>query len=56
MAALREVITETGALAHVEALIDALTDQAFRALEPPTSSAGPDVLRGLAVAATSRSV
>jgi geranylgeranyl diphosphate synthase type I len=57
VSALREIIVDTGALAHVEALIEALTDQAFRALESPLiQEPARDVLRGLAIAATSRSV
>ncbi|MSX38845.1 MAG: polyprenyl synthetase family protein, partial [Actinobacteria bacterium] len=55
--ALRAVIEETGARAHVEALIGALTDQCFRALDAaPIEDAAREVLRGLAIAATSRSV
>jgi geranylgeranyl diphosphate synthase type I len=54
---LREIIVSTGALTHVEALIDALTVQAFRALESPEiAEPAREVLRGLAVAATARSV
>ncbi len=54
---LREVISETGALAHAEQLISTLTDQALSALDsvdlqPPAR----DVLTGLAYAATRRSV
>jgi geranylgeranyl diphosphate synthase type I len=57
VALLREVITETGALGHVERLIDALTDQCFGALErADIDDDARDVLRGLAHAATSRSV
>jgi geranylgeranyl diphosphate synthase, type I len=54
---LREIIVGTGALRHVEALIEALTDQCFRALDAaPVADDAREVLRGLAVAATSRSV
>jgi geranylgeranyl diphosphate synthase type I len=57
VALLREVITETGALGHVERLIEALTTQCFDALEKAEiDDAARDVLRGLAHAATSRSV
>ncbi len=52
---LREIIVDTGALRHVEALIEALTAQALRALESPyVDEPARDVLHGLAVAATSR--
>jgi geranylgeranyl diphosphate synthase type I len=52
---LREIIVSTSALQHVEALIDALTDQAFRALDAAdVTDTGREVLRGLAVAATAR--
>jgi geranylgeranyl diphosphate synthase type I len=54
--ALREVITDTGALAHVEALITALTDQSLRAIDSvDVAEPAHEVLRSLAVAATSRS-
>ncbi len=54
---LREIIVETGALRHVEALIEALTAQAFSALgSPHIAEPARDVLHGLAIAATSRSV
>ena len=54
---LREIIVGTGALQHVETLIDTLTDQCFRALDSaPVDDEAREVLRGLAVAATSRSV
>jgi geranylgeranyl diphosphate synthase type I len=54
---LREIIVSTGALQHVEALIDALTDQSFRALDASTvHESARDVLRGLAIAATARTV
>jgi len=57
VSALREVITETGALGHVERLIDALTDQCFQALDSADiDDDAREVLRGLAHAATSRSV
>jgi geranylgeranyl diphosphate synthase type I len=54
---LREIIIDTGALRHVESLIDALTAQAFRALESPhIQEPARQVLHGLAIAATARSV
>ena len=54
--ALREVITDTGALAHVEALITALTDQSLRAIDSvEVAEPAHEILRDLAVAATSRS-
>jgi geranylgeranyl diphosphate synthase type I len=57
VARLREVITDTGALGHVERLIAALTDQCFQALAAaPIDEAARGVLGGLAHAATSRSV
>ena len=57
VAELRAIIVETGALRHVEALIEALTAQAFAALESPhIDDDAREVLRGLAVAATSRTV
>ena len=57
VATLREIITDTGALAHVEGLILRLTDEAVASLDtvdlaPPA----PEVLSGLAYAATRRSV
>ena len=57
VATLREVIAETGALEHAETLILELTDQALASLDavslaPPS----PEVLTGLAYAATRRSV
>jgi geranylgeranyl diphosphate synthase type I len=57
VARLREVIVDTGALAQVESLITARTEEALTALEDPAiDEAARDVLRGLAIAATSRSV
>ena len=54
---LREVITDTGALAHVEALIDALLDQALLSLDRvDLAEPARDILTGLAHAATSRSI
>jgi geranylgeranyl diphosphate synthase type I len=54
---LREIIVGTGALAHVEALIGALTGQAFSVLDSTRiDEPAREILRGLAVAATSRSV
>ena len=54
---LREIIVSTGALRHVEALIDALTAQAFLALESAEiDEPAREVLRGLAIAATARTV
>ena len=54
---LREIIVDTGALGQVEALIEALTAQAFAALASARiDDVARDVLRGLAVAATSRTV
>ena len=56
VAALREIIVDTGALDHVEALISSLTTQALDALESPlVQEPAREVLHGLAVAATSRS-
>lgn len=57
VALLRDVIADTGALAHAESLIESLTDQAIASLDsvdlaPPAR----DVLTGLAYAATRRSV
>jgi geranylgeranyl diphosphate synthase type I len=55
--ALREVITDTGALAHVEALIDALLDQALASLtRVDLAEPAREILTGLAHAATSRSL
>jgi geranylgeranyl diphosphate synthase type I len=54
---LRDIIVSTGALDHVEALIGALTAQAFQALESPfVQEPAREVLHGLAIAATARSV
>lgn len=54
---LREIITDTGALVHVEAMIDTLTDQAIASLESVVlETPAPQVLSGLAYAATKRSV
>ncbi len=54
---LREIITETGALGQVEGLIDTLTDQAVASLDTVRlASPTPEVLSGLAYAATRRSV
>ncbi len=53
--ALRDVMTETGALAHVEALIAALTDQSLQAIDSvEVAEPANEILRGLALAATSR--
>ncbi len=55
--ALREVITDTGALAHVERLIDALMDQCAAALAAaPIDDDARAVLGDLAHAATARTV
>ncbi len=55
VAALREVLTDTGALSRVEALIAGLTDEALAALSRSSLSASArEVLADLAVAATSR--
>ena len=55
--ALREVLTDTGALARVEDMIAERTDRARAALErAPLAPPARDVLDRLAVAATSRSV
>ncbi len=52
---LREVITDSGALAHVEALIAETTAEALTALDGvPVDPAAREVLVGLAAAATSR--
>jgi geranylgeranyl diphosphate synthase type I len=57
VAALREVITETGALAHVERLISALMDQCVTVLaSAPITEDARVVLGELAHAATARSV
>ena len=57
VAALRQVIEETGARDRVEALIDTLMDDALAALRAaPVDEAAREVLRELAVAATARSV
>ena len=57
VAQLREVIEQTGALARVEALIEELTADALGALDAlPVTDEAREVLRQLAVAATSRSV
>ena len=54
---LREIIVDTGALRHVEALIGSLTGQAFAALAAATlADPARDALHGLAVAATTRTV
>jgi geranylgeranyl diphosphate synthase, type I len=53
VAELREVITDTGALAHVEQLVDSLTKEALEALHTVDEPAR-SVLERLAVAATSR--
>lgn len=53
LAALREVIVDTGAIAQLEDLIDSLTTQALDALEPIAAPANT-ALRDLALAATSR--
>jgi geranylgeranyl diphosphate synthase type I len=55
--ALRTIMVDTGALDHVETLIEALTDQAFEVLDSaPVAEDARTVLRDLAIAATSRSV
>ena len=57
VALLREVISETGALDHAEQLITSLTDQALAALDSvDLQQPAPEVLAGLAYAATRRSV
>jgi len=57
VAALRSVITETGALAQTEQMIDDLLTQALQATEHPAIADDTGiVLRELAVAATRRSV
>jgi geranylgeranyl diphosphate synthase type I len=55
--ALRTVICETGALGRVEQLVDALTEDALRALQAaPVEEDAREVLVELAAAATARSV
>jgi geranylgeranyl diphosphate synthase type I len=54
VAALREVIVETGALAQVEETIAELTEQAIEALDGPVADSARGVLAALAVAATAR--
>lgn len=55
--ALREVITDTGALRHVEALIEALTTEALAAIDRVTlADPAREILTGLAYAATARSI
>jgi geranylgeranyl diphosphate synthase, type I len=55
VAAVREVIVRTGALAEVERMIDELTGHALAALDrAPVESEGGQVLRELAAAATAR--
>ena len=57
VAQLREVIEQTGARRRVEALIDELMTDALAALEAaPVEQDAREVLQGLAVAATSRTV
>ena len=57
VARLREIIVDTGALRHVETLIDGLTTTALAALEASAvEGTARGVLHDLAVAATSRSV
>lgn len=57
VALLREVIADTGALDHAEQLITSLTDQALAALDSVSlQTPAPEVLAGLAYAATRRSV
>ena len=54
---LREIIADTGALDHVESLINTLTDRAVASLDRvDLASPAPEVLSGLAYAATRRSV
>ena len=54
---LREIITDTGALRHVEELIDTLPHQAVASLDTVVlHSPAPEVLSGLAYAATRRTV
>lgn len=55
VAALREIITETGALADTEAMIEGLLTQALNALDSADiQEQAREVLRGLAFAATRR--
>lgn len=55
--ALRDVIVETGALAEVETLITRFTDESLAAADADViADPARDVLRGLALAATRRSV
>jgi geranylgeranyl diphosphate synthase type I len=54
VAALREVIVETGALTQVEEAIAELTEQAIEALDGPVADPARDVLAALAFAATAR--
>jgi geranylgeranyl diphosphate synthase type I len=55
VAALREVLLDTGAVERVEGLIDARTEEALLALETaPITAEAAVVLRDLATAATSR--
>ena len=57
VAELRTVLTDTGALARVEALVDALLDDALAALRnAPVDGQARAVLEQLAVAATTRAV
>ena len=57
VAALREVLTDTGALAAVEAMVEERCHRAFAALAHPLIDDGArEVLHGLAVAATARTV
>jgi geranylgeranyl diphosphate synthase type I len=57
VAALRAVLTDTGALARVEALIDELMGDALAALDAaPVTEEAREVLRDLALAATARAV
>jgi geranylgeranyl diphosphate synthase type I len=54
---LRTVIVDTGALENAETLIDKLTSESLAALDAAAiDDASRDVLRGLAIAATARSV
>jgi geranylgeranyl diphosphate synthase type I len=54
VAALREVIIDTGARDHLETTITELTEQALAALDGPVAEPAAEVLASLAVAATSR--
>jgi geranylgeranyl diphosphate synthase type I len=57
VAELRAVLTDTGALARVEALVDELLADALRALrDAPVDDEAREVLQQLAVAATARTV